>query len=117
MSTHYIEEAERLADTVAIMSAGRIVARGAPSELVRAHAGHEVVEVYGPPAHLRELEAVAERAGRPTRRTGTGLAYLRAEEPGTIGEADGRGDGPSEGERRPANLEDAFVAVTGQEIA
>ena len=46
MSTHYIEEAERLADIVAVMSHGRIIARGAPSELVRAHAGEQVVEVY-----------------------------------------------------------------------
>ena len=35
MSTHYIEEAERLADRVAIMSAGRVVAEGAPGELIR----------------------------------------------------------------------------------
>src|SRR5690606_41082663 len=39
MSTHYIEEAERLADTVAVMSAGRIVTSGTPGELVRTHAG------------------------------------------------------------------------------
>jgi lipooligosaccharide transport system ATP-binding protein len=108
MSTHYIEEAERLADTVAIMSAGTIVAQGTPAALVAAHAGREVVEVYGPAARLRELEADAERHGVPTRRTGTALAYLRAERLD--------GDAP-DGERRPANLEDAFVALTGQEIA
>ena len=39
MSTHYIEEAERLADTVAIMHEGKIIARGKPSDLVREHAG------------------------------------------------------------------------------
>ncbi len=50
MSTHYIEEAERLADTVAIMAAGRVVAAGPPDELVGEHAGREAVEVYGPPA-------------------------------------------------------------------
>jgi lipooligosaccharide transport system ATP-binding protein len=107
MSTHYIEEAERLADTVAIMSAGGIVAQGTPSRLVAEHAGREVVEVYGPPAKLRELEAEADRHGRPTRRRGTALAFLRAE--------DLDGAAP-EGERRPANLEDAFVALTGREI-
>jgi lipooligosaccharide transport system ATP-binding protein len=64
MSTHYIEEAERLADTVAVMSAGRIIARGTPAELIARHAGREVLE----------------------------------------------------GVRRPANLEDAFVALTGEEI-
>src|SRR5947209_17791801 len=39
MSTHYIEEAERLCDTVTIMSHGKAVATGAPSELIRRHAG------------------------------------------------------------------------------
>src|SRR6266516_2712485 len=63
MSTHYIEEAERLADTVAIMAEGSVVAEGRPSELVFAHAGREVVEVYGPPARLAEVQAEAEAAG------------------------------------------------------
>jgi len=49
MSTHYIEEAERLADTVAVMSAGKIIAQGIPAELIVRHAGREVLEVYGPP--------------------------------------------------------------------
>ena len=52
MSTHYIEEAERLADTVTIMSHGKAVATGRPRELVLEHAGREVLEVYGPPARL-----------------------------------------------------------------
>src|SRR3712207_3225056 len=52
MSTHYIEEAQRLCDTVTIMSHGKAVATGAPSDLVRQHAGAEVLEVYGPPARL-----------------------------------------------------------------
>src|SRR5205085_2156203 len=55
MSTHYIEEAERLADTVAVMSEGRIIAQGTPAELVRAHAGEQVLEVYGRPEQLSEV--------------------------------------------------------------
>ena len=61
MSTHYIEEAERLADTVTIMSHGKAVASGRPGELVVEHAGREVLEVYGPPARLAEVEAGASR--------------------------------------------------------
>src|SRR5256714_1597041 len=80
MSTHYIEEAERLADTVAIMAEGSVVAEGRPSELVVAHAGREVVEVYGPPARLAEVQADAEAAGHATRRTGPAIAVLRAED-------------------------------------
>src|ERR671936_145871 len=70
MSTHYIEEAQRLADTVLIMSHGRAVAVGAPAELIAAHAGTEAVEVYGAPAELAETEAAAQAAGFRTRRTG-----------------------------------------------
>jgi lipooligosaccharide transport system ATP-binding protein len=105
MSTHYIEEAERLADSVTIMSHGRAVAMGPPQELVAEHAGREAVEVYGPPAKLAQVEAEAQAAGQATRRTGTSVAVLRLD-----------GDAP-EGERRPANLEDVFVLLTGEEIS
>jgi lipooligosaccharide transport system ATP-binding protein len=107
MSTHYIEEAERLADTVAVMSAGRIIARGTPAELTRAHAGRDVLEIYGPPDKLADLETTARERGWPHRRSGPAVALLSAE---TLD-----GEAP-EGVRRPANLEDAFVALTGQAI-
>jgi lipooligosaccharide transport system ATP-binding protein len=107
MSTHYIEEAERLADTVAVMSHGRIIAQGTPAELVRAHAGEQVVEVYGSPERLAEVGELAASNGWQSRRSGPALAILRAEEL--------NGEVP-EGVRRPANLEDAFVALTGEEI-
>jgi lipooligosaccharide transport system ATP-binding protein len=108
MSTHYIEEAQRLADTVLIMSHGSAVASGPPSQLVAEHAGREAVEVYGPPARLAEVEAAARADGLRTRRTGTSISVL-----GVDG-ADGRAP---DGERRRANLEDVFVLLTGEEIA
>jgi lipooligosaccharide transport system ATP-binding protein len=107
MSTHYIEEAERLADTVTIMSHGRAVATGKPVELIETHAGHDAVEVYGPPARLREVEAIARADGVRTRRTGTSITLLDPD--GSAARADG--------ERRPANLEDVFVLLTGEEIS
>jgi lipooligosaccharide transport system ATP-binding protein len=106
MSTHYIEEAQRLADTVLIMSHGKGVASGPPAELVLQHAGHEVIEVYGPPARLAEVEAEAAEAGLRTRRTGTSISILGVDREGHS----------FEGERRPANLEDVFVLLTGEEI-
>jgi lipooligosaccharide transport system ATP-binding protein len=109
MSTHYIEEAERLADTVTIMSLGKAVASGKPSELVEAHAGREAIEVYGPPPKLREVEAAARAGGMSTRRTGTSVAIMRLD--------DATNGGPPQGERRPANLEDVFVLLTGEDIA
>jgi lipooligosaccharide transport system ATP-binding protein len=108
MSTHYIEEAQRLADTVLIMSHGKAVAAGPPSRLVLEHAGHEVIEVYGPPTRLAEVEAEAGEAGLRTRRTGTSISILGVD--GANGWAD-------QGERRPANLEDVFVLLTGEEIS
>jgi len=107
MSTHYIEEAQRLADTVMIMSHGSAVAAGAPAELVREHAGSEVLEVYGAPARLAEVEAEAGTHGLRTRRTGTSVSILGV---------DGRNGLSIDGERRPANLEDVFVLLTGEEI-
>jgi lipooligosaccharide transport system ATP-binding protein len=108
MSTHYIEEAQRLADTVLIMSHGSAVAAGTPSDLVAEHAGKDAVEVYGPPPRLAEVESTARAAGFRPRRTGTSVSVLGIEG------ADGRAP---EGERRPANLEDVFVLLTGEEIA
>ena len=108
MSTHYIEEAERLADTVTIMSHGRAIAAGAPSALVAEHAGREAIEVYGPPARLQEVESQALAAGLRTRRTGTSVALL--------GLQAANGAELPQGERRPANLEDVFVLLTGEYI-
>jgi lipooligosaccharide transport system ATP-binding protein len=71
------------------------------------HAGSEVLEVYGAPARLAEVESEAEAAGLRTRRTGTSISVLGI---------DGNGDHGFEGERRPANLEDVFVLLTGEEI-
>ena len=76
MTTHYIEEAERLADTVSIMAEGRVVALGRPAELVREHAGVQTLEVYGPPARLAEVRHDAEAAGYRVRQTGTAVAIL-----------------------------------------
>jgi lipooligosaccharide transport system ATP-binding protein len=107
MSTHYIEEAERLADTVLIMSHGQAVASGPPAELIATHAGRRAIEVYGRPDRLAEVELEAAAKGLRTRRTGTSVAVLGADGDGTV----------FEGERRPANLEDVFVLLTGEEIA
>jgi lipooligosaccharide transport system ATP-binding protein len=105
MSTHYIEEAQRLADTVTIMAHGKAVAAGPPGELVKEHAGRDVLEVYGAPSRLEEVEAEASAAGLRTRRTGTSVSILNVD-----------GFKGIHGERRPANLEDVFVLLTGEEI-
>jgi lipooligosaccharide transport system ATP-binding protein len=107
MSTHYIEEAERLADRVAIMSAGRVVAEGTPDELIRRHAGREVVDVRGSGADLRALAQRAQADGLPTRQSGPTLTYLHADA------LDGR---LPDGLRRSSSLEDVFVSLTGEYV-
>ena len=106
MSTHYIEEAERLCDTVTIMSHGKAVAVGPPRELIAEHAGPQAIEVYGPPTRLSEVEGIALERGWRTRRTGTSISILDAD-----------GDFDLGGERRVTNLEDVFVLLTGEEIS
>jgi lipooligosaccharide transport system ATP-binding protein len=56
---------------------------------------------------LVEAELAARKAGFATRRTGTSISVLGIE---------GRDGSVPEGERRPANLEDVFVLLTGEEI-
>ncbi|MFL5884352.1 MAG: ABC transporter ATP-binding protein [Thermoleophilaceae bacterium] len=106
MSTHYIEEAERLCDSVTIMSHGKAVAVGPPQELIREYAGSEALEVYGPPSKLIDVEGYARERGWRTRRTGTSVSIL-----GSNGATD------LDGERRVTNLEDVFVLLTGEEIS
>jgi lipooligosaccharide transport system ATP-binding protein len=106
MSTHYIEEAERLCDSVTIMSHGKAVAVGPPRELITEHAGPQALEVYGPPTRLTEVELLARDRGWSTRRTGTSVTILH-----------GNGAGADlDGETRVTNLEDVFVLLTGEEI-
>jgi lipooligosaccharide transport system ATP-binding protein len=111
MSTHYIEEAERLADDVAVMSHGLVIARGRPTTLLDEHAGRTAIEFYGNPGRLIEVEEIAHAAGHPTRRTGPAVSVLRAEAmPPEVADKLG------EGVHRAANLEDVFVLLTGEKI-
>jgi lipooligosaccharide transport system ATP-binding protein len=108
MSTHYIEEAERLADEVAVMAHGKIIARGRPSELVAEHAGRQTAEVYGPPVRLAEARAKAEEQGLRVRPAGPAVAIMGAE-------AATNGAIPEDALMRAATLEDVFVLLTGEE--
>ncbi len=108
MSTHYIEEAQRLTDRVAIMSAGRVVAVGTPSRAdprIRGPRGSRRDRLGGGAASAARSAPTAD--GLPTRASGPALSYLRAEE------FDGRI--PS-GHRRAATLEDVFVLLTGEYV-
>jgi lipooligosaccharide transport system ATP-binding protein len=108
MSTHYIEEAQRLADEVAVMAHGKVIARGRPADLIATYAGRETAEVYGPPAKLADVRAHAEAAGLTVRPAGPAVAIVGAERArdGVV---------PPDAVRRAASLEDVFVLLTGEE--
>jgi len=108
MSTHYIEEAERLADEVALMNEGRIIARAHPAELIAAHAGTHTAEVYGPPERLTEVRGIAEGQGLRVRPAGPAIAIVGSER-------GGNGAIPEDAVIRAATLEDVFVLLTGEE--
>jgi lipooligosaccharide transport system ATP-binding protein len=106
MSTHYIEEAERLADEVAVMAQGKVVARGRPADLIAQYAGRETAEVYAPPDRLAEVRAVAEAQGLDVRPAGPAIAIVGSERARD-------GAVPPDAIRRAASLEDVFVLLTG----
>ena len=108
MSTHYIEEAQRLADEVAVMTHGKIVDRGRPAELIEKHAGRETAEVYGPPARLAEVREAAQLQGLNVRPAGPAIAIVGSERAVN-------GAVPDDAVRRAASLEDVFVLLTGEE--
>lgn len=107
MSTHYIEEAERLADDVALMAHGKVIARGRPADLVAEHAGRETAEVYAPADQLTQVRAQAEAAGLQVRAAGPAVAIVGAERAPN-------GLVPETAIRRAATLEDVFVLLTGE---
>ncbi|MBK8295067.1 MAG: ABC transporter ATP-binding protein [Solirubrobacterales bacterium] len=108
MSTHYIEEAERLADDIAVMAHGKIIARGKPSDLVTEFAGELTAEVYGPPDRLTEVRALADAEGLRSRPAGPAVAIVGADR-------DRHTFIPPEAVWRAASLEDVFVLLTGEE--
>ncbi|WP_461003494.1 ABC transporter ATP-binding protein [Streptomonospora sediminis] len=112
MSTHYIEEAERLADVVALMAKGKVVAQGVPADLIARHAGATVEEYPLPPgAPVEDTEQRLAAAGFATRRTGATLSVLRAGDlPEPLRDSLGRGAA------RAGDLEDVFVTLTGERV-
>jgi lipooligosaccharide transport system ATP-binding protein len=108
MSTHYIEEAERLADVVAVMTGGKVIAEGKPAALIAQYAGTHTAEVYGPPERLAEVREGIEALGLAVRPAGPAIAIVGSERAGN-------GQIPEEAVTRAASLEDVFVMLTGEE--
>jgi lipooligosaccharide transport system ATP-binding protein len=112
LTTHFMEEAERLCNRVCVIEEGRKIAEGAPRALIQSEIGYDVVEVYGPdPAALRdELAPFAERMEI----SGETL-FCYVEDPQPIHQRL-RHRADLRYLHRPANLEDVFLRLTGREM-
>ncbi|MGH8799256.1 MAG: ATP-binding cassette domain-containing protein [Casimicrobiaceae bacterium] len=113
LTTHFMDEAERLCARLAVIDHGRMIASDSPRALIAAHVEPEVVEVYGDEARSwadargRELADRMELAGE------TVFCYARDAGP-LLRDLSAR-----DGVRylhRPANLEDLFIKLTGREL-
>lgn len=113
MSTHYMDEAERLCDRLIIMDAGRIVAEGSPRDLIRQHAAKEVVEMRGDPEALQE----AVRAlGLPGHRSSDRLSVPTDDGAALLDRLSHELLKPETAYVRPGNLEDVFLSLTGHSL-
>ncbi|MDX1514074.1 MAG: ATP-binding cassette domain-containing protein [Gammaproteobacteria bacterium] len=113
LTTHYMEEAERLCDRVTIMDHGRFLDAGAPRDLVQKHIERHVVEVNGEDLQ-RWHDTVAARVDARTERVGDGLHYYLDDELPLLDALKDRSDFSFL--HRPANLEDVFLRLTGRDL-
>jgi len=113
LTTHFMDEAERLCDRLAIIDAGRIVAQGSPAQLIAGHIEPHVLELFGEGVqewvdnHAPRLSARFERVGETT------FCYLREPQPALAALQDA---GAMRYLHRPANLEDVFLKLTGHDL-
>jgi lipooligosaccharide transport system ATP-binding protein len=113
LTTHFMDEAERLCHRVAIIDHGRKIAEGTPRELIARYIEPQVVEVYGDGAEAW-ADSYGRRASERCERTGeTIFCYTRNADP--IVHALDREPGLRY-LHRPANLEDVFLKLTGREL-
>jgi ABC-2 type transport system ATP-binding protein len=120
VTTHYLDEAERLCDRVAIVHAGRIVAMGTPSAL-RARLGSEILELRvagDPAAALRSLRA-AGAAGADAFAVGATVTIPLHDRPArdAIDMVAGAGVRAGAVTARPPTLDDVYLQLTGARLA
>jgi len=112
LTTHFMEEAERLCDRVAIMDRGRIIAQGEPRALIAQHIEAQVVEAHGP--GIEDWMVQAKPLARRTELAGdTVFCYADGVEP-LIASLRARPELVYL--HRPANLEDLFLKLTGRDL-
>ena len=112
LTTHYMEEAERLCDELLIMDEGRILDQGSPRQLIERHVEPEVIEVRS--GGGQALQQVAEASGCRLEHMGTCL-YCYTREPAQLIAALKDAHGLTF-LHRPTSLEDVFLRLTGREL-
>jgi ABC-2 type transport system ATP-binding protein len=119
MTTHYIEEAERLCDRVAIVDHGKVIALGTPRELKQRSGGNTRIEVKlsRPAANgtLRELEGVVDS------REVDGVYVLHTQRPpqtivSLVKHLEAQGNELVSLEIATPSLEDVFIEMTGRRL-
>jgi len=123
LTTHYMDEAERLCDRLAVVDQGRVIALGTPAELIASLKGEHVVEfAVGDegPARLDPRSLLALPAVRSARAESDGV-LLAVEEPhvaipALLEALKREGHTLSRLATRHASLEDVFVALTGRHL-
>ena len=113
LTTHYMEEAQRLCDRLAIMDNGRIIAEGAPADLIEQHIEPHVIEVYGSGLNEWLNSCNVSSTERVELLGETAFIYLQNEAP-LIGELCQQDE--LQFLHRRANLEDVFLKLTGREL-
>ena len=111
LTTHFMEEAERLCDRIIVLDGGRVIVSGAPAQLVREQVEPEVVEVRGD--GIQEwLAQHADIAGRCDNFGDLSHCYLHDAVPLLAALR----DSPYRFVHRSAAMEDVFLRLTGREL-
>jgi ABC-2 type transport system ATP-binding protein len=121
LTTHYMDEAERLCDRVAIMDHGKVIALGTPRELIRARRAEHVVRFSAAHAGRIDLHTLRAIDGVLDARPENGgfeldVAELHRAVPALLSALDERGIEMNELQTHSATLEDVFVSLTGRHL-
>jgi ABC-2 type transport system ATP-binding protein len=109
LTTHYMEEAQRLCDEVAIMDGGRIIAQGSPEVLIARHAAGATIRLP-----QDRLPPPWEGLPWPVRQVQERIEIGTDDLPATLAALMGKGVDLSQMTVRSANLEDVFLNLTGR---
>ena len=122
LTTHYMDEAERLCQRVAIMDHGKVIALGTPRELIASIGVEHMVEFStGRPADALDQPALRRLEGVRDVRSENGSVQLQVAElhravPALLDELERQGVPLTELRTHSATLEDVFVALTGRRL-